>query len=53
VICIWARGAVTILAGVAEARVQAATKYLATDALGAGDRYANAFEAWLALGGAA
>jgi ATPase subunit of ABC transporter with duplicated ATPase domains len=40
--------------GVAEAaaRVDAATHDLATDAPGAADRYAEAFEAWLALGGA-
>ena len=36
----------------AHARVEAATHALAADAPGAGDRYADAFEAWLALGGA-
>jgi ATPase subunit of ABC transporter with duplicated ATPase domains len=36
----------------ADARVQAATSDLAADAPGAADRYAEAFEAWLALGGA-
>jgi ATPase subunit of ABC transporter with duplicated ATPase domains len=36
----------------ADARVQAATHDLAADAPGAADRYAAAFEAWLALGGA-
>src|SRR3954469_2899014 len=36
----------------ADARVQAATADLATDADGAADRYAEAFEAWLELGGA-
>jgi ATPase subunit of ABC transporter with duplicated ATPase domains len=36
----------------AEARVEAATHELAADAAGAADRYAEAFEAWLALGGA-
>ena len=36
----------------ADARVQAATADLATDAPGAADRYAEAFEAWLELGGA-
>ncbi len=36
----------------ADARVQQATSDLATDAPGAADRYAEAFEGWLALGGA-
>ncbi|MDA0160944.1 ATP-binding cassette domain-containing protein [Solirubrobacter ginsenosidimutans] len=36
----------------ADARVQAATAGLATDEAGAADRYAEAFEAWLNLGGA-
>jgi ATPase subunit of ABC transporter with duplicated ATPase domains len=36
----------------ADARVQVATSDLAADAPGAADRYAEAFEAWLALGGA-
>ncbi len=36
----------------ADARVQAAANGLAADASGAGDHYAEAFEAWLALGGA-
>ena len=36
----------------ADARVQAATNELAAHAAGAADRYADAFEAWLALGGA-
>jgi ATPase subunit of ABC transporter with duplicated ATPase domains len=36
----------------ADARVQAATRDLAADVPGAADRYAEAFEAWLALGGA-
>jgi ATPase subunit of ABC transporter with duplicated ATPase domains len=36
----------------ADARVQAATHDLASDGSGAADRYADAFEAWLALGGA-
>jgi ATPase subunit of ABC transporter with duplicated ATPase domains len=36
----------------ADARVAAATNDLASDAPGAADRYADAFEAWLALGGA-
>jgi ATPase subunit of ABC transporter with duplicated ATPase domains len=36
----------------ADARVQAAAHELAEDASGAADRYADAFEAWLALGGA-
>jgi ATPase subunit of ABC transporter with duplicated ATPase domains len=36
----------------ADARVQAATAELAEDAPGAADRYADAFEAWLELGGA-
>ena len=36
----------------ADVRVHAATDDLATDTPGAGDRYADAFEAWLALGGA-
>ena len=36
----------------AQARVDAATHDLATDAPGAADRYSEAFEAWLALGGA-
>ena len=36
----------------AEARVRAAAEELAADASGAADRYADAFEAWLALGGA-
>ena len=35
-----------------DARVQAAADDLAADADGAADRYAEAFEAWLALGGA-
>src|SRR3954454_12286057 len=40
--------------GVADAdtRVDAAANDLASDASGAADRYADAFEAWLALGGA-
>ncbi len=36
----------------ADARVQQATSDLAADAPGAADRYAEAFEGWLALGGA-
>ena len=36
----------------ADARVQATANDLAADAPGAADRYAEAFEAWLALGGA-
>jgi ATPase subunit of ABC transporter with duplicated ATPase domains len=36
----------------AAARVEAATHDVAADATGAGDRYAEAFEEWLALGGA-
>ena len=36
----------------ADARVQAATGDLASGAPGAADRYAEAFESWLALGGA-
>jgi ATPase subunit of ABC transporter with duplicated ATPase domains len=36
----------------ADAHVQAATHDLAADVLGAADRYAAAFDAWLALGGA-
>ena len=36
----------------AHARVEEATHALAADEPGAGDRYAAAFEAWLALGGA-
>ena len=36
----------------ADARVQAAASGLAAGASGAADRYAGAFEAWLALGGA-
>ena len=36
----------------ADARVHAAAHELAADASGAADRYADAFEAWLALGGA-
>jgi ATPase subunit of ABC transporter with duplicated ATPase domains len=36
----------------ADALVQAATADLASDAPGAADRYAHAFEAWLELGGA-
>jgi len=36
----------------ADARVQAAASGLAAGASGAADRYADAFEAWLALGGA-
>ena len=36
----------------AHARVDAATHELAADAPGAADRYSEAFEAWLALGGA-
>ena len=36
----------------ADARVQAATNDLAAGVAGAADRYADAFEAWLALGGA-
>jgi ATPase subunit of ABC transporter with duplicated ATPase domains len=36
----------------ADARVAAASNDLASDAPGAADRYADAFEAWLALGGA-
>jgi ATPase subunit of ABC transporter with duplicated ATPase domains len=36
----------------ADARVQAATAELAADAAGAADRYAEAFETWLELGGA-
>jgi ATPase subunit of ABC transporter with duplicated ATPase domains len=36
----------------ADARVQAATTDMAAHASGAADRYADAFEAWLALGGA-
>src|SRR6185295_15319158 len=36
----------------ADARVQAATADMATNAPGAADRYAEAFEAWLELGGA-
>jgi ATPase subunit of ABC transporter with duplicated ATPase domains len=36
----------------ADARVQTAAHDLAADATGAADRYAAAFEAWLALGGA-
>ena len=36
----------------ADARVQGAAHELAADAAGAADRYADAFEAWLALGGA-
>src|SRR3954454_11614157 len=36
----------------ADARVQAATADLASNADGAADRYAEAFEAWLDLGGA-
>ncbi len=36
----------------ADARVQAAANELAADASGAADRYADAFEAWLTLGGA-
>src|SRR5688500_14216226 len=36
----------------ADARVQAATKALAAEAPGSADRYADTFEAWLALGGA-
>jgi ATPase subunit of ABC transporter with duplicated ATPase domains len=36
----------------ADARVQSAANDLSADAPGAADRYADAFEAWLALGGA-
>src|SRR4051812_18764128 len=36
----------------ADAEVQTATADMASDAPGAADRYAHAFEAWLALGGA-
>src|ERR1700750_1242797 len=36
----------------ADARVKTATDELAADAPGAAERYADAFEAWLALGGA-
>jgi ATPase subunit of ABC transporter with duplicated ATPase domains len=36
----------------ADARVHAATAELAAEAAGAADRYADAFEAWLELGGA-
>jgi ATPase subunit of ABC transporter with duplicated ATPase domains len=36
----------------ADARVQAATAGMAADSPGAADRYSEAFEAWLALGGA-
>src|SRR5215210_3506913 len=36
----------------AAARVEAATTELAAEATGAGERYSEAFEAWLALGGA-